>query len=88
MSLSEVGRRRDDRQDATSRRTCTIKYLIDNIRNMLSNVHRNILKCTKGHVETIQNKMENNVDTPIITGRWKHKNRFHAILNSVRLMIR
>lgn len=83
MTLSKVGRRKDGMNDATSRRTCTIEYFIDNLETCYL-TFIDTFKSTKRRIETIQNKMINNIDTPI-AGRWKHKNR---ILNSVRLMIR
>lgn len=86
MTLSEFGRRRDGRHDATSRRTSTFKYFIDNI-EICRLTFIETFQSNTCHVETIQNKMKNNADTPV-TGRWKHKNRCYAILNSVRLIIR
>lgn len=86
MKISEVGRRRDCRNDATSRRTCTFKYTIDDL-EVCRLTFIDTFQITKRRVETIQNKIKNNIDTPI-DGRGKHRNRPHAIPNLVRRMIR
>ncbi|KAL4104233.1 hypothetical protein QTP88_019542 [Uroleucon formosanum] len=86
MKISEVGRRRDGRNDATSRRTCTFKYTIDDL-EVCRLTFIDTFQITKRRVETIQNKIKNNIGTPI-DDRGKHRNRPHAIPNLVRQMIR
>ncbi|KAL4126477.1 hypothetical protein QTP88_010699 [Uroleucon formosanum] len=79
MKISEVGRRKDGRNDATSRRTCTFKYTIDDL-EVCHLTFIDTFQITKRRVETIQNKIKNNIDTPI-DGRGKHRNRPYAIPN-------
>jgi len=86
MKISEVGRRSDGRNDATLRRTCTIKYSIDDL-EVCRLTFIDTFQIIKRRVETIQIKIKNNIDTPI-DGRGKHRNIPHAIPNSVRLMMR
>lgn len=86
MKISKVGRRRDGRNDPTSRRTCTFKYTIDDL-EVCCLTFIDTFQITKRRVETVQNKIKNNIDTPI-DGRGKHRNRPHAIPNLVRQMIR
>lgn len=58
MTLSEIGRRRDGRNDATSRCTCTIKYFIDTSDQVCRLTFIDTFQITKRRVETIQNKIK------------------------------
>lgn len=61
MTLSEVGRRRDGRSDATPLRTCAVKYFIDTSNEVcrLTTIRMHF-KLPSVAFEQLKNKMKNN----------------------------
>lgn len=84
--LSEIERHRNGRTDATSRRTCTVHYSIDNL-EVCRLTFINTFQITRRRIETIKNKIKNNIDVSL-DGCGKHRNRPHTLPNSVGLLIR